>query len=609
MPESIQKEDWERFRALGSVPPSIREVVLRSWVRSRGRKEIETLKRAPSVAQDELRAIRNRNQRLRSAAQTAIRRAGYMLNDAGMMLLLCDRGGVVMEAEGDARILSRGQENHLHPGGHWDEDAIGTNAIGTALHLAKPVTISGVEHFCEAIQRWSCAAAPIRDPFNGALLGAIDISGPSGQSFGQVAAFSVTLAMQIEEAIRNAGLQEHRRLIERLLAERRGQRGDEIMVLDRFGQPVWSSADFRSAAGRAWGDEAGAALPLPPDAHQGDPGNLAARLRQVLPHADVDVLVERGDMLGVMVTLQRPGARGRPAPDPAVSLAQIAQSGAAMAPICAAARKYLESGVPLLIEGPVGAGKETLARALHLAGPLSGQPLEFLDCSLLDPETLRGDLIDARLARLAEAGGTLCLDEPAQTPRQAQPLLVQALARLARAAPVPPQILSLSSVGLAERMAQGDLRGDLYFRLAAATLRLPGLAERRDDLPGLIRRFAQAYPQRRRGKALRFTPAAMRQLQAHDWPGNLRELRNLMESLGATSLSGLVDRSDLPAHLARPAGPRREETLRDRERAEIAAAVAEAGGNMTEVARRLGIARSTLYLKLDQYGIPRPRRD
>src|SRR5690606_3050321 len=143
------KEDWERFRALGSVPPSIREVVLRSWVRSRGRKEIETLKRAPSVAQDELRAIRNRNQRLRSAAQTAIRRAGYMLNDAGMMLLLCDRGGVVMEAEGDARILSRGQENHLHPGGHWDEDAIGTNAIGTALHLAKPVTISGVEHFCE----------------------------------------------------------------------------------------------------------------------------------------------------------------------------------------------------------------------------------------------------------------------------------------------------------------------------------------------------------------------------------------------------------------------------------------------------------------------------
>lgn len=609
MPESIQKEDWERFRALGSVPPSIREVVLRSWVRSRGRKEIETLKRAPSVAQDELRAIRSRNQRLRSAAQTAIRRAGYMLNDAGMMLLLCDRSGVVMEAEGDARILSRGQENHLHPGGHWNEDTIGTNAIGTALHLVKPVTISGVEHFCEAIQRWSCAAAPIKDPFSGELLGAIDISGPSEQSFGQVAAFSVTLAMQIEEAMRNAGLQEHRRLVERLLAERRDRSGDAIMVLDRFGQPVWSSAGFDAAAGRAWDGE-GRALHLPADARDGDPGHLAARLRQVLPHADVDVLADRGDMLGVMLTLPRPGLRSRGPADPAVDLAQIAQSGACLGPICAAAAKYVEGNVPLLIEGPVGAGKETLARALHGAGPQAGQRFEFVDCSLLDPDALRDDLVDAgALTRLAESDGTLCLDEPAQAPPPVQALLAQVLAHLRRAATAPLQILSLSSAGLAERMAQGELRSDLYFRLAAATLRLPALAERRDDLPALIRRFAAAYPQQRHGRALRFTPAAMLHLQAHDWPGNLRELRNLMESLGATSLSGLVDVADLPRHLTRPAGPRAESTLRDRERAEIAAAVAEAGGNMTEVARRLGIARSTLYLKLDQYGIPRPRRD
>ena len=97
MAESIQKEDWERFRALGSVPPSIREIVLRSWVRSLDSVGLQGLKRAPLVADEELRAIRRRNVRLLRAAQDAVGRAGYMLDGAGAMLLLCDRAGMVLD--------------------------------------------------------------------------------------------------------------------------------------------------------------------------------------------------------------------------------------------------------------------------------------------------------------------------------------------------------------------------------------------------------------------------------------------------------------------------------------------------------------------------------
>ncbi|MDR5655002.1 helix-turn-helix domain-containing protein [Ruixingdingia sedimenti] len=100
----------------------------------------------------------------------------------------------------------------------------------------------------------------------------------------------------------------------------------------------------------------------------------------------------------------------------------------------------------------------------------------------------------------------------------------------------------------------------------------------------------------------------MLRLQAHDWPGNLRELRNMIEALSATSFSRLVDVTDLPQGIAHGPGKMREDTLRDRERAEILNAVAQCGGNMTETARRLGISRSTLYLKLEQYGVPRGRR-
>ncbi len=610
MTESIQKEDWERFRALGRVPPSIREIVLRSWVRSRENRKIETRTHAPSLALDELSVVRSRNARLRQAARSVMAQTGYLLNDAGAMLLLCDSAGVVMDASGDARMLARGEENHLRPGGRWDENAIGTNAIGTALQMGKPVAIAGVEHFCEAIQRWSCAAAPVRCPITGTVLGAVDISGPSNELAGPVSALSVTLALQIEEAMRSLGLQEHRGLIETLLAREPGDRNDGVMLLDRYGQAIWSNTVLREAASDE-NDPVPQLLRESARPGDGDVRSMAERMRNALPEAGIDLLGPKGEPQGVLVTLRRPMARGVPlAARRTIPLTAIAETGPQLAEICAKASLLLESGVPILIKGAPGSGKETLAAALHEAGPQAARPFEVVDCSLLDADVLRADQANGTgFMRLAQTGGTLCLDEPGQTPPKVQSALAQVLAVLARSRSegAALQVISLSSSKLSESMQTGELRSDLHFRLAGTKLYLPSLSERRADIPGLLRRFAELNAQAHPGRALRFTPKAISRLQAYDWPGNLREMRNLIESLAATSLSRLIDATDLPAEIAAPVGQRREDTLRQRERAAILDAVSDAGGNMTEAARRLGISRSTLYLKLDQYGLPRRR--
>ncbi|OYX10204.1 MAG: sigma-54-dependent Fis family transcriptional regulator, partial [Rhizobiales bacterium 32-66-8] len=224
-------------------------------------------------------------------------------------------------------------------------------------------------------------------------------------------------------------------------------------------------------------------------------------------------------------------------------------------------------------------------------------------------------------------GGILCLDEIGEMPLDLQSYLLRVLEdgvvyRVGEheGRRVNIRILAMTNRDLLAEVEAGRFRRDLYYRIAAARLRIPPLRERGGDVITLAQTFAAMAATRLGRNPPVFSAAALARMQAYGWPGNIRELRNLVDTLVALAEGDRVEESDLPPELlAAPApssepvspplqsgsdgsAPRPGADLKAAERAAILAQVNACGGNLTEAARRLGIARSTLYVRLAEYG-------
>lgn len=596
MSTSASKKDWEDFRAIGKLSEVVRGDIMASWQRSAAVAEIG-MKRAPRLNDDSLNEARRRAGRFALAARPAMQKAGHLLSQSGSMILLCNALGVVIDQLGDPATLSMGQENNLHDGGCWSERDIGTNAIGMALQTGLPSQVLGPEHYCEEIHRWSCAATPVCDPVTGRLLGVIDVSWPSELGRGDTGALSVVLGLQAETMLRQQILRDHERLSEIGNLRRLRQNNTPMALLDRYGAGIFGNDELLRFFDS---DELMQHLrAILPDLFDQSQGRIEAELQQLNLGMDVEIVQDSGNPIGLLLS-----KRNRHPNTFAIirELDEIGSVGEVMGQICAQAHRLAQVQLPLLIEGEAGAGKSTLAAAIHQAGPDAALPFERLDCSAVTADTLRADLTEGGLVdQLTAKGGILCLEGPGSTTMEAQKLLLALVEKLTAAGM---RVISLSVRSLLSDMNDGKFRSDLYFRLAAARLTIPPLRERRDEiLPHLqiIRREKAG-----RGRNLNFTNTALNAMSAYHWPGNLREMANLVELLQAISPNGLVDHRALPNEFHHPA-PRSGETLRDSERLQILDAIDQSQGNLTKVARRLGIARSTLYLKMDAYGIA-PRK-
>ncbi|MFP2958967.1 sigma 54-interacting transcriptional regulator [Myxococcus sp. 1LA] len=289
------------------------------------------------------------------------------------------------------------------------------------------------------------------------------------------------------------------------------------------------------------------------------------------------------------------------------------------------------SSAAVTILGESGTGKELVARAIHACSQRANRPLVPVNCAAISKELIESELfghekgsftgaMGARKGAFEEAdGGTLFLDEIGELPLDLQAKLLRALegGEIKRVGASRPQTVDVRVVAATNRdlMAaarEGRFREDLYYRLCVIPLHLPPLRSRKADLGSLAEHFVRTYAPR--GQTVRFTPAALERLQHHAWPGNIRELRNVVHRALLLRKGPLIDAGDITfdqemnretgiAVPELPPGMTLEQMLEKLERQIVEAALRRYNNNRERVARELGVARSTLFKRLKDWGL------
>ncbi len=320
------------------------------------------------------------------------------------------------------------------------------------------------------------------------------------------------------------------------------------------------------------------------------------------------------------------------------SLHHIIGKGKAISQVLEMIKKVAQANATVLITGESGTGKELVARAIHFTSPRKDGPFVAINCTALNPGILESELFGHEKGSFTGAiaqkrgkfelahGGTLFLDEIGEFPLELQPKLLRAIQEHSfervggtKTIKCDFRIIAATNKDLKKEVEDGRFREDLYYRLNVVNIHLPPLRERTEDIPLLVAHFLRKYCKENNKEISGFSPEAMQILTAYPWPGNIRQLENIIESCVVLSQGKIIGVEDLPPEIKDesiqfksaidllPENINLSEALEKIEAALIRRALVKSNFVQVRAAKMLGISKSLLQYKLKKYNIsPRP---
>lgn len=638
----VVERAWELFvsgasQGLDQVPPIIRD----SWIRSKAFGVDPGLTRVPQVIPpDEMEELLCHND-LFQIGQEVIHFMLKALEDSKAVVALCDRTGLGVSLAFGAQVRDKCAEINFSPGSGWGEEHIGTDT-GIALRLERPIRIHPGEHYCSGWKDWVTDIIPVYDPFTREVMGALEVDWCSERSHPRIFDLLQWGRQTLESALHSRQLLDRLYLLEQYNAYELRFAADALLAIDRQGHilaanPVMAKL-LRQSPHTFVGRPLASILGLKPeDVWKGCTDEFTI----CLPHTDVPSAVEslpvsrQGREAGGVLVL-RPKQRTTKgkiqsgAWQARYTFSDLIGNSPRFQEALAVARAVAATDLPVLLLGESGTGKELLAHAIHTASPRASGSFVPFNCGGVTEELIAAELFGyvegaftgavrgGQPGKIEAAhGGTLFLDEVDEMPVKMQVSLLRVLedgmvVPVGSTHPhrVDVRLIAATNKDLLQKVAQGTFRADLYYRLSGAVISLPPLRERIDDLPLLAHHIL-----RQAKLSVTLTPEALVLLQSYAWPGNIRELRNVLLRARALTQGPTLTPQDLPPELVSNSQGMRIhaavelDPFAQAEKACILEALTKAQGAISDAAASLDIHRVTLYRKMRRYGISTQSND
>jgi len=639
---------WEKFLCLGSTeePASkVRSSIFTSWQRCQSTGVDPSIRAAPKIASEgKLHQMRLKNKDLLACAESTIEQARMLLHDLETVLFITDRNALNLEIVGDPRTLEDAWGVGLMPGGGWLEMMSGSNAVGTAIASNMPTQVHGVEHFCEGFKPWSCTATCIYDPYNGQRIGAIDVSGltKTFDRFHIPLVVSWANVIQAQLAMLNS---ERWSSVEQALAsDTRNSAKNDFLLLDSQGRFIRTNNAASKSIQRLFPEfKAGSTFRIPVERFGGEQTELDTLATDWLKDEWVHPIRDHkadGEIVGFKINfpshIKRSNAKTPVSREVAFGSGDSVNQNSALNPElskeAAKAKTAAKTPLPILLLGETGSGKEFFAKAIHAETRNPEGPFVDLNCGSFSRDLLNSELFGhiegaftgakkgGMIGKIEAAnGGTLFLDEIGEMPLDIQPLFLRVLQekQIYRVGDVKPRsvdfkLVAATNVDLKQAVAEGRFRKDLYYRISSVVVELKPLAERKAEIPSLVESILIRITEDHQLEPKQVSATLLQHLTQLNWPGNIRELSNVLEFMAFMSDSEQLDIEHLPEEYqseqsAQPlqlaAGSGLPLSLEEAEKLTIKSAIESTNSNLTQAARQLGIAKSTLYQKIKKYDI------
>lgn len=645
----------------GEVPAGLVDPeLIESWLRSRqaGLSPAESPRTIQSSGSDWRKAL-VREYDLLAHARPVIEFVTEQMQGSGSLVVLADSQGMLLHSQGDDQFANRAERVALITGAVWREDVRGTNAIGTSLVNQKPVVVRGQEHYLERHSFMMGCAAPIMAP-DGQLRGVLDITGDLETYHPHSFALVKSAVRMIEDRLFHARHPNDAMLRFHPRAEGLGAIGEGLVAVTEDGWVMGANAIAQQWLGltphqigaitldKLLGPQAQRLLNLPAT---GQPTRVTTMQGQVLHVRDEP---ERRHKVWASPPVERdsrrPGGSTATAlpPRPLREPRRDARHDTRMSQALGRALRVQSQGIPVLLQGEAGTGKERFARAMHAQGERATGPFVVVNCHANDATLLEAELFGYVANAFAGARtqdtpgqiqhahmGTLYLDAITDLPLHLQERLLRVLKSHqvrpmgnCHGEPVDMWLVCASTRSLRDAMTEGLLMEELYWHINGLTVQLPALRERGDLVELIDDLLHELGRDMKRQQAPSLADEVLQALQQHPWPGNLRQLNKVFrtacsllsphevelhwEHFGEDVWDDVFSRpyrmddaeeaQALALAASAPSGTAESDdtNLKRMSNSAIDRAIKACDGNLSQAAKRLGISRNTLYRRLKQ---------